>query len=121
MSDTLTPLISKNKAAHQVPTETIAASAIVTILHGGFVFIGGGSATTVTLPDPDSSFDGLVLEFITTTAQAHVITNAAGSGFNGAGAGSDVATFTAAIGNSLRVVSGGGVWRVANNVNATLA
>lgn len=118
MSDKLTPLIVRNGQPHQGRVQPVLASATIDE-RGGTVFIGGGSATTVTLPDP--VMDGIEYEFVTITAQAHVIDNSAGSGFNGAGAGSDIATFTAAIANNLRVKSYNGAWYVTNNVNATLA
>jgi hypothetical protein len=75
-----------------------------------------------TLADPtDVVDDGKVLEIISVTAQAHTVDNSAGSGFNGAGAGSDVGTFGAAAANMIRVLALGGVWYVLNNVNVTLA
>lgn len=116
MSDKLTPLIVRNGQPHQARVQSIISSATINT-DGGFVFIGGGSATTVTLPDPTK--DGITYEFIAMTAQAHIVTNASGSGFNGAGAGSDVGTFGGAIADRLRVASYNGVWYVSNNVNVT--
>lgn len=118
MSDKLTPLIVRNGQPHQSRVQAITSSATVDT-DGGFVFIGGGSATTITLPDPTK--DGIVYEFVAITAQAHVVDNSAGSGFNGAGAGSDIGTFGGAVADRLRVVSYNGAWYVSNNVNVTLA
>lgn len=118
MGAKLTPFIVRNGEPHQNRVQAITSSSSVDV-NGGFVFIGGGSATTITLPDPTK--DGIVYEFIATTAQAHIVTNASGSGFNGAGAGSDVGTFGGAIADRLRIVSYNGAWYVSNNVNVTLA
>jgi hypothetical protein len=58
---------------------------------------------------------------VCTTAFAHTVSNAAGSGFNAGGAASDVCTFTAAIGNNIELVAYQGKWYVTGNVGGTLA
>lgn len=79
-------------------------------------------ACTVTLADPTATtHDGVLLIFVNTTAQANVIDNSAGSGFNAGGAGSDIGTSTAAIGNYLKVLAYQGKWYVVGNVGYTLA
>lgn len=121
ISDQFAPNVTDGGvSAIPVPTQTLTADGTATIA-AGVLFVGGGSATTVTLPDPPTGMDGATLTVMTITAQEHIINNSSGSGFNGGGAGSDVATFTAAAGNNLVLVANGGVWYIVNNVNGTLA
>lgn len=89
----------------------------------GVVVITKATAAALTLADPSVRDDGLVLTIASTTAAAHTVDNSAGSGFNGAGAGSDVGTFGAAIGNGFSVYAYGGAWYVVpgSNLNVTLA
>jgi hypothetical protein len=86
------------------------------------VHITKATAAALTLADPiNITDDGKEMLIISDTAAAHTVSNAAGSGFNGGGAGSDVGTFAVAIGNRLRVVAYGGKWYVSQNVNVALA
>lgn len=76
----------------------------------------------MTLVDPTAvTHDFIVLTFVSATAQAHTLSNAAGSGFNAAGAGGDVGTFGGAIGDGIIIMAYGGKWLVLNNINVTLA
>lgn len=87
------------------------------------VFIGGGSATALTLAAPPATpmFDGHTMEITAITAQAHTVTFAT-VGFNGAGAAGDVATFTGAKGDSMTIIAQGGVWYTVGGLrNVTLA
>lgn len=84
----------------------------------GYLFITKGTAAALTIADPVSGTDdGKSLCIVSTTAAAHTVDNSAGSGFNGGGAGSDVGTFAAAIGNGFAIVAYGGVWYVDPNRN----
>lgn len=88
----------------------------------GIVFITKGSAAALTIADPTATVDdGKRLLIIATTAFAHTVSNAAGSGFNGGGAATDVGTFAAAIANYLELVAYNGKWYVTGNLNVTLA
>lgn len=87
----------------------------------GIAYITKATAAAMTIADPGASDDDAELLIISTTAAAHTIDNSAGSGFNGGGAGSDIATFTAVIGNNLKLVAKNGVWLVQGSINATLA
>lgn len=88
----------------------------------GTVFITKGSAAALTLADPTNvTDDGKRLTILSTTAFAHTVSNAAGSGFNQGGTASDVATFGAARGNNLTVRAYGGKWFVESSVGVTLA
>lgn len=78
------------------------------------------TAAAMTLAAPTAgAHDGVVIDIISTTAQAHTVTYTAG--FNGGGTSTDVGTFGTAAGNGLRIVAYGGVWYTLNNVNVTLA
>ncbi len=80
-----------------------------------------GGAAAMTIVDPAAGDDGKVLRFVSSTAQAHTLSNGAGSGFNAGGAGSDVGTFAAAIGNGITIQAFGTKWLVIANTNVTLA
>jgi hypothetical protein len=91
----------------------------------GLVIITKGSAAALTLAAPTAGGtgvgdDGKEMWIFSTTAFAHVITQAA-PGFNNGGAGSDVATMTAAVGNWMHLVAYNGVWYVLGSLNVTLS
>ena len=77
----------------------------------------GSGVLAMTLPAPVQH--GATMFIVSTTANAHTVTYAAG--FNGGGAGADVATFGGAAGDSLMLIALGGVWYVMNATNVTLA
>jgi hypothetical protein len=84
-------------------------------------FVTKAGVAAMTLVDPTATtHDGLELTFISATAQAHTLSNAAGSGFNAAGAGGDVATFGGAKGDNITIVAYQGDWYVKNSINITL-
>jgi hypothetical protein len=78
----------------------------------GTVFLSKGSAGAWTLAVPTAGLpsaggdDGKVLRFIATTAFAHTVTTPA-SGIDGS---LHIATWTAAVGNSLELVAFNAVW-----------
>lgn len=73
-----------------------------------------------TLADPtDVTDDHKVLTIINFQAQANTVTSA--TSFGGGGAGVDVATFGAVIGNTLTLKALGGKWYVQGSFGATLA
>jgi hypothetical protein len=88
----------------------------------GTVFITKGSAAALTIANPTSGVhDGMRITIVSTTAFAHTVSNAAGAGFNGGGAASDVGTFAAAAGNGMTLEAYQGKWYVSNNTGVTLA
>jgi hypothetical protein len=90
-------------------------------LKEGTAAITKGTAATLTIADPTAGDDdGKELTVISTTAAAHTLSNAAGSGFNAAGASADVATFGGAIGDSITLFAYGGKWLVKSKTNVTL-
>lgn len=91
------------------------------VIQPGVVLITKVAAINATLADPAAGDNGAVLHIIATTAAAHVVDNSAGSGFNAAGGGSDIATFAAAVGNRLSLVAYGAKWYVLDSLGITLA
>jgi hypothetical protein len=83
-----------------------------------------GSAAAITLGAPIAGKpeiggqDGIQIKFIAGSAQAHVVSVAAG--FNGGGAGTVTAT-TAGLGDSFIAEAYNGNWYVIYNVNVTLS
>lgn len=76
----------------------------------------------MTLVDPTATtHDGLTLTFISVTANAHTLSNAAGSGFNAGGAGADVGTWGGAKGDGIQITAYQGDWYVNYLRNVTLA
>lgn len=101
--------------------QSLGASGAVVIRPGTVVITKAGVAA-LTIADPTSGVhDGLEMTFISSTAQAHTLSNAAGSGFNAGGAGADVGTFGGAIGDGITIVAYGGKWLVKDKTNVTLA
>lgn len=104
-------------------TTAVTADGAITIPSVNTVFaITKAGVAAMTLADPTSGTDdGLIVQFVATTANAHTLDNSAGSGFNGGGAGSDIGTFGGAVGDNIRLLAYGGVWHVLSSVNVTLA
>lgn len=98
-----------------------AADGAVTIAPKS-VFITKAGIAALTLADPTATtHDGLVIDFIATTANAHTVSNAAGSGFfSSGGATKDVATFGGAIGDRFSVIAYQGKWYILDSLNITL-
>lgn len=100
--------------------QVLGASGAVTI-KAGVVIITKGGVAALTLADPTSgTHDGMVMRFQSSTAQAHTLSNAAGSGFNAGGGGTDVGTFGGAIGDGMEIAAFGGKWLVNYLRNVTL-
>lgn len=72
----------------------------------------------MTLADPTAAIEGAIMVINTETAQAHTVTNT--TGFNGAGAGGDVATWGGAIGDGMVLVALNAKWNVVVLKNVTL-
>jgi hypothetical protein len=99
--------------------QAITGDGAITI-QNAYVVLSKGSAGAITLAAPTSgTHDGLVIEVIAISAQAHVITGSV-DGFNAKGS-SGTATFGGAIGYSVRFRANGGHWYVVSKVNVTIA
>lgn len=97
-----------------------SASGAMTIKPGLHMITKAGVAA-MTLADPTTgTHDGLVMTIQSSTAQAHTVSNAAGSGFNSGGAGSDVGTWGGAIGDGMQCTAYQGKWLVNYLRNVTL-
>ena len=106
--------------ALEEPAQVVSVDAAITIKRG-VVIITKGSAAAITLANPTATTDDFkTLQIMSTTAFAHTVSNAAGAGFNGGGAGTDVGTFGTAKGNNIVLVAYQGVWYVQSSVNVTL-
>ena len=104
----------------QYPVQEASESGAITIKSGIVVLTKAGVAA-MTLAAPTASDDGKVLIIDSLTAQAHTLTLA--GGLRGAGAGADVGTFGAAIGNGIALYAYGGAWYPVpgTNTNVTFA
>ena len=101
------------------PVQDASADGAITIKSGAVIITKAG-VCALTLADPVAGTDnGKQLNIYSTTAQAHTVTIA--GGLNGAGAGADVGTFTAAAGNWLRLVAYNGKWYGLGLLNVSFA
>lgn len=112
-------------AAEQSPDDiaALAVSGAVTIPTTNRTYaVTKAGVAALTVVDPTSGVhDGVRLKFISSTAQAHTLSNAAGSGFNAGGTSTDIGTFGGAIGDNIIIEAYGGKWLVQSKVNVTLA
>lgn len=104
---TLTGMLIANGGI-KLPVQHMTANGAVTIL-SGLVILDKAGVLAATLADPTATTDdGKMLIVLSITAQAHTLTLV--SGLNGAGAGADVGTFGAAVGNGVVLIAYGGYW-----------
>jgi hypothetical protein len=85
----------------------------------GYVVLTKATAGAYTLAAPALSDNGKAVLVVSATAAAHTVTQAS-PGFNGGGGSNDVATFGAAIGNSMTLVAHGGAWLATNLTGVTI-
>lgn len=98
-----------------------ADAAITIVAYSQSIYITKAGVCALTLADPTATtHDGARLTIIATTGHAHTVSNAAGSGYNGAGGGADVATFGGAAGDSMIIEAYQGKWYVISLRNVTL-
>ncbi len=118
------PLLILHKGSTYEPDvqlNLVIASATVTIpITNSTVIITKSTACAITMTTPTTAQNGTRIRFISTTAAAHTVTHGT-VGFNNGGAGGDVGTFGAAIGNGFEVIAYGGVWWTTWIVNVTFA
>lgn len=89
-------------------TEYTAAGAITPAR--GTVALKAGSAAAMTLVAPTAAQEGMVIEIVAEDAYAYTVTTPA-SKINGPGGLQHILTWTAAIGNSCRLVARNQVWQ----------
>lgn len=105
----------------KMPMQVMSADGAINIKEG-IVHITKAGVCAMTLAAPVAADDdGKVLWVFSATAQAHTLTIA--NGLRGAGAGADVGTFTAAIGNGIGLYAYNGAWYdlPGTNTNITFA
>ncbi len=88
-------------------------------IQNGTMYIGSAGALAMTLAAPSLAQNGVTMNIMASTAQAHTITYTAG--FWGNTTSSDVATFGGAIGDFIVVQAVAGSWRVLAQKNVTIA
>lgn len=100
-------------------SQAITGDGAITI-QNATVLLSKAGAGAITLAAPTAGTHDLIeIEVITLTAQAHVITSAV-DGFNAKGSSGTV-TFTAAIGNSVRLKAWNGHWYTVGKNGVTVA
>lgn len=128
---TITTLVATTATITTLTVTTLnMLSKFVVVTANGAIAVPSGNTTyyitkagvaAMTLVDPTATtHDGLTLTFVSTTANAHTLSNAAGSGFNAGGAATDVGTFGGAKGDGISITAYQGVWLVLRTVNVTL-
>jgi len=112
----------KDGAVKRTPVN-VSANGAIAVPPGDTVYvITKAGVAAMTIVDPTAGTDdGKVLTFISATANAHTLSNGAGSGFNSAGAAGDIGTFGGAIGDGLQITAWNGKWLVNYLRNVTLA
>ncbi len=102
------------------PAGVYAASGAIAVAQGTQFITKSSAAGVMTLVAPTATtHDGLEMNIMSTTAQAHTVTNTT-PGFNNGSTASDVATFGGAIGDNMTIVAYQGVWYVKRLLNVTL-
>lgn len=100
--------------------QVMGASGAV-VIKPSTVLISKVGVAALTIGDPTTGvMDGMEMTFMSVTASAHTLSNAAGSGFNAGGAATDVGTFGGAKGDNITIVAYAGVWYVKSKTNVTL-
>lgn len=108
-------LIKDGVALSPTAVGAVAADGAITIpAYNKHFFITKAGVAAMTIVDPTATtHDGVTLTFVATTANAHTLSNAAGSGFfSSGGASKDVATFGGAIGDGLTIIAYQGKWYI---------
>lgn len=116
-------LIKDGVANTPTPVGTLSGDGAITIsVSNKAYFITKGTAAAITIVDPTATtHDGVTLHFVSTTAAAHTLSNAAGSGFFSSGGSSkDVGTFGGAIGDRISIIAYQAKWYILDSLNVTL-
>jgi hypothetical protein len=114
--------VNGNAITGKQPQTVVSADGAITIPTKSTTFVvTKAGVAAMTLADPTAgTHDGVRLTFLSATANAHTLSNAAGSGFNAGGAAADVGTFGGAKGDNIVVEAYQGVWYVVSKTNVTL-
>lgn len=112
---TFTGAVSAPSVATPDSFAAVTADGAITIgVANKTYFITKAGVAAMTIVDPTATtHDGVHLTFVATTANAHTLSNAAGSGFfSSGGATKDVATFGGAIGDGISIIAYQGKWYI---------
>lgn len=111
-----------NGYARFAPTVRLSAQTYTVLgaitIQPGVQYIGSSGALAMTLANPSTAQNGMVMILIASTAQAHTVTYTAG--FGGGTTARDVATFGGAINDEMVIYADSGVWWVISTRNVTL-
>lgn len=118
-TDSQVPPELRAQASIGVSTTLSATSAPPLPTKDTIFYITKATAAAIVLPAPAKDVDGIEVTFYSTTAAAHTVTYSAG--FYGGTTSDDVATFAAAIGASMTIISSKGTWGVKALANVTIA
>lgn len=108
-------LIKDTVVYGRTPVGAVTADGAITITaYNKTFFVTKAGVAAMTIADPTATtHDGVTLTFVATTANAHTLSNAAGSGFfSSGGASKDVATFGGAIGDGFTIIAYQGKWYI---------
>lgn len=95
---------------------TYTVSGAITV-KPGVVLLGCTGACAMTLANPTTEQNGMMMLIIASTAQAHTVTNT--TGFDGGTTTRDLATYGGAVGDFMQLIAVNGVWyRVGIGVGA---
>lgn len=109
--------------AFTVKDETNGLNGLAIVQTQGVLTLGAASALSLTLAAPVTGLpenggqDGQILRIVAASAQAYVVTTPS----NVLNGNKHIATFAAAVGNSLVLIAKGGLWIVAENLGVTLS
>lgn len=95
------------------------ANGALTIQTGTHLLTKAG-VLAATLAAPSTAQNGTRMRIMSTTAQAHTVTQTT-PGFNNGSTASDVATFGGAIGDNFTIEAYNGIWLVDKTTNVTIA
>lgn len=108
-------LIKDGVSYSRTPFLAVSADGAISVpAYNMTYFITKAGVAAMTIVDPTATtHDGVTLTFVATTANAHTLSNAAGSGFFSSGGGTkDVATFGGAIGDGITIIAYQGKWYI---------
>lgn len=95
------------------------ANGALTIQTGTHLLTKAG-VLAATLAAPSTAQNGTRMTIVSTTAQAHTVTQTT-PGFNNGSTASDVGTFGGAVGDNIIIEAYNGIWHVISKTNVTLA
>jgi hypothetical protein len=118
-SNSLSAILDELQAG-KTPVEVDDTSGAISSLNGVVLLTKAGVAVMTLAAPTAGTDDGKILRIISTTANAHTVTQTT-PGFNNAGSAKDVATFGGAVGDQFAVIAYNGIWYILSSTNVTFA